>query len=113
MKDCLFCKIIAGDIPSDKVYEDDEIFAFNDISPQAPVHVLIIPKAHIPSAAEISAENSAVIMKIFEKAAEIANKKNLDGNFRVVTNSGEKAGQSVHHLHFHLLGGRDFSWPPG
>ena len=113
MNDCLFCKIIKGEIPSSKVYEDDMVYAFNDIVPEAPVHVLIVPKEHIASAAEINAENSAVVARIFEVAAKIAEEKGLSDGFRVVTNCGDSAGQAVKHLHYHLLGGRDFTWPPG
>ena len=111
--DCLFCKIIAGDIPSKKVFEDELVYAFCDIDPQAPVHVLLIPKAHIASAAQITEENSAVVAHIFEVAAKLAKELGLDDGFRLVTNCGDSAGQSVKHLHFHLLGGRDFTWPPG
>ncbi len=111
--DCLFCKIIAGDIPSAKVYEDDTVFAFRDIEPQAPTHILIVPKEHIKSAAEITAQNSAVISHIFEVAAEIAKAEGLDDGFRIVNNCGDSAGQTVKHLHFHLLGGRNFTWPAG
>lgn len=111
--DCIFCKIVSGDIPSRKAYEDDKVLAFYDLEPQAPVHVLIIPKEHISCAAEINSENSAVVAHIFEVAAKVADELGLDGDFRVVTNSGIKAGQTVKHLHFHLLGGRDFTWPPG
>lgn len=113
MEDCLFCKIIKGDIPSSKVYEDDTVYAFNDIDPQAPVHILIIPKEHIKSAAEINSDNSKLVAHIFEVAAKIAKEKGLADGFRVVTNCGDSAGQSVKHLHFHLLSGRDFTWPPG
>ena len=113
MTDCLFCKIIAGDIPSTKVYEDDTVVAFNDLDPQAPVHVLIIPKEHIASAAEINESNSAVVAHIFEVAAKIAAEKGLKDGFRIVNNCGDSAGQSVKHLHFHLMGGRDFGWPAG
>ena len=111
--DCLFCKIIAGEIPSKKAYEDEQVYAFYDIDPQAPVHILIIPKAHIASAAQITAENSAVVAHIFEVAAKLSQELGLKDGFRVVTNCGDSAGQSVKHLHFHLLGGRDFTWPPG
>lgn len=111
--DCLFCKIIAGDIPSKKAYEDEQVYAFYDIDPQAPVHILIIPKEHIASAAQITAENSAVVAHIFEVAAKLSRELGLKDGFRVVTNCGDSAGQSVKHLHFHLLGGRDFTWPPG
>jgi len=111
--DCLFCKIAAGEIPSKKVYEDEQVYAFYDIEPQAPVHVLLIPKTHIASAAEITAENSAVVAHIFEVAAQIAKELGLDDGFRIVSNCGESAGQTVKHLHFHLMGGRTFAWPAG
>lgn len=113
MEDCLFCKIVAGDIPSDKVYEDETVLAFRDIDPQAPVHVLVIPKAHIPSAAAVTAGNSGVIAHIFEVIAGIVRDLNVQDGFRVVSNCGDSAGQSVKHLHFHVLGGRDMTWPPG
>lgn len=105
MSDCLFCKIIAGDIPSTKVYEDESVFAFRDIAPQAKTHILVIPKEHIASVAEINSENSAVISHIFEVIAQIAKEEKLDGGYRVVSNCGDDAGQTVHHLHFHILGG--------
>lgn len=111
--DCIFCKIAAGEIPSTKVYEDDTVVAFNDLDPQAPVHVLIIPKEHIASAVEINESNSAVVAHIFEVAAKIAAEKGLKDGFRIVNNCGDSAGQSVKHLHFHLMGGRDFGWPAG
>ncbi len=111
--DCLFCKIAAGEIPSKKVYEDEQVYAFYDIEPQAPVHVLLIPKTHIASAAEITAENSAVVAHIFEVAAQIAKELGLDDGFRIVSNCGDSAGQTVKHLHFHLMGGRTFTWPAG
>ena len=111
--DCIFCKIAAGEIPSTKVYEDDTVVAFNDLDPQAPVHVLIIPKEHIASAAEINESNSAVVAHIFEVAAKTAAEKGLKDGFRIVNNCGDSAGQSVKHLHFHLMGGRDFGWPAG
>lgn len=111
--DCIFCKIVAGEIHSTKVYEDDTVVAFNDLDPQAPVHVLIIPKEHIASAAEINESNSAVVAHIFEVAAKIAAEKGLKDGFRIVNNCGDSAGQSVKHLHFHLMGGRDFGWPAG
>ena len=106
MEDCLFCKIIAGDIPSSKVYEDDLCYAFNDIDPQAPTHFLVIPKQHIKSVAAVDASNSAIVAHCFEVIAKIAKE-------RVVSNIGEQAGQSVFHLHFHVLSGRDMTWPPG
>lgn len=111
--DCLFCKIINGDIPSAKVYEDELVFAFRDIEPQAPTHILIIPKTHIKSVAEVTPENSAVVAHIFEVAAKIAEEEGLDDGYRIVTNCGENAGQTVKHLHFHLMGGRQFTWPAG
>ena len=106
MSNCLFCKIIAGDIPSTKVYEDETVLAFRDIAPQAPTHILVIPKAHIGSVAEITAENSGVAAHIFEVIPQIAKAEGLDGGYRVVSNCGEDAGQTVHHLHFHILGGK-------
>lgn len=111
--DCLFCKIINGEIPSNKVYEDDTVFAFRDIAPQAPTHILMIPKEHIKSAAEIDESNSAVVAHIFEVAAKIAKQEGLDDGFRIVNNCGDIAGQTVKHLHFHLMGGREFGWPAG
>ncbi len=113
MDNCLFCKIISGDIPSTKVYEDELCLAFCDIDPQAPTHVLIIPKAHIASAAAVTAENSAVVAHIFELVGKLAADLGLDDGFRLVSNVGASAGQTVPHLHFHLLGGRDMTWPPG
>ncbi len=104
--DCLFCKIISGEIPSKKVYEDDSVYAFYDIAPMAPVHVLIVPKQHIASVNEVTAENSAVISHIYEVAAKLAKELGIaDDGYRVVTNCGANAGQTVFHLHFHLLGG--------
>ena len=109
---CIFCKIANGEIPSNKVYETDKVLAFYDLEPQAPSHILIIPKQHIACAADIDSSNSAVMADIFETASEIARKLSID-SFRLVNNCGEKAGQSVMHLHFHMLSGRDFAWPPG
>lgn len=109
MENCLFCKIIAGDIPSTQVYEDDLVLAFRDIAPQAPSHILVIPKAHIPSVAGITAENSALVAHIFEVIPKIAEKEGLSNGYRVVSNCGADAGQTVHHLHFHILGGRELS----
>ena len=111
--DCLFCKIRAGEIPSTKVYEDEFVYAFRDIDPKAPFHAVVIPKEHIGSAAEITAENSAVVAKIYEAIAEIARREGLEKGFRVVTNCGADGGQTVGHLHFHLLAGRALGWPPG
>ena len=112
MSDCLFCKIIAGDIPSNKVYEDEQCLAFYDIDPQAPTHFLVIPKAHIGSVSEVNGTNSAVVAHIFEVIAKLAADMGMD-SYRVVSNIGDQAGQSVHHLHFHVLSGRDMTWPPG
>ena len=107
MSDCLFCKIIAGEIPSNKVYEDENVLAFHDINPQAPVHVLVIPKAHIPSVAGINADNADAVANVFCAIAKVARELGLEENgYRVVSNCGEAAGQTVHHLHFHILGGR-------
>lgn len=112
--DCLFCKIINGEIPSSKVYEDEWVYAFNDISPTAPVHVLIIPKEHISSANHITSSNEEVIGKIFSAANKIAKELKIDeSGYRIVNNCGEDGGQTVHHLHFHLIGGRSLQWPPG
>lgn len=111
--DCLFCKILAGEIPSTKVYEDDYVYAFKDIAPQAPFHAVVIPKKHIQSAADINSENSVYVSKIFEAVATIAKENNLSNGFRVVTNCGEDGGQTVGHLHYHMLGGRLLAWPPG
>ena len=107
--DCLFCKIIAGDIPSTKVYEDDTVLAFRDIAPQAPTHILVIPKAHIPSVDGITAENSGVVAHIFETIPQIAQAEGLTGGYRVVSNCGADAGQTVHHLHFHIMGGKQLA----
>lgn len=112
--DCLFCKIIAGEIPSKKAYEDELVYAFHDIDPQAPVHILIIPKMHIKSVNEITSENSSVVAHIFEVAAMLAKENGLaEDGYRIVTNIGEAGGQTVKHLHFHLMGGRNFTWPAG
>lgn len=106
MADCLFCKIISGEVPSKKVYEDKYCYAFEDIAPVAPVHILFVPKKHISSLSEITAENSDVVGKIYEAAAKVAKEKNLENGWRVVSNCGADAGQTVFHLHFHLIGGR-------
>lgn len=111
--DCLFCKILSGEIPSEKVYEDDKVLAFKDIDPQAPFHVIVIPKKHISSAAEINSENSHYISAIYEAIAKIAKENNLEKGFRVVNNCGEDGGQTVNHIHFHLLARRNLAWPPG
>ena len=113
MSDCLFCKIIAGEIPSTKVYEDEWVYAFLDIDSQAPFHAVIVPKIHIASAAEINAENSHYVSKIFEAVAKIAAQEKLEDGFRVVNNCGKDGGQTVGHIHFHLLARRYLQWPPG
>ncbi|HOO25108.1 MAG TPA: histidine triad nucleotide-binding protein [Clostridiales bacterium] len=110
---CIFCKIINGEIPCSKVYEDGYVFAFNDIDPKAPTHILVIPKQHISSVAEIDTQNSDYIAKIFEVISHLAKEKGMESGFRVVTNSGPDAGQTVDHLHFHLMSGREFTWPAG
>ncbi len=109
MSDCLFCKIIAGDIPSTKVYEDETVYAFRDINPQAPTHILVIPKTHIASVSGICPDNSAVVAHIFEVIPAIAEAEGLTNGYRVVSNCGPDAGQTVHHLHFHILGGKELS----
>ena len=111
--DCIFCKIAAKEIPSNLVYEDEQVCAFYDLDPQAPVHVLIIPKAHIASAQEITPENSAGVAHVFEVAAKLAADLGLENGFRIVNNCGKDGQQTVQHLHFHLLGGRQMQWPPG
>ena len=109
MENCLFCKIVAGTIPSTKVFEDDQVLAFRDIAPMAPTHILVIPKTHIPSVDGITAENSAVVAHIFEVIPQIAKAENLENGYRVVSNCGSDAGQTVHHLHFHILGGKQLT----
>lgn len=112
MSNCLFCKIIAGDIPSNKIYEDDKVFAFHDIDPQAPTHFLVIPKEHIVSCAEVNETHSQLIGHIFTVIARITRDMGIT-DFRVVSNCGAQAGQTVPHLHFHVLAGRKLTWPPG
>ena len=109
MDGCIFCKIAAGEIPSTKVYEDEQILAFRDIAPQAPTHILVIPKTHIPSVAAITGENSGLVAHIFEVIARVAEAEGLANGYRVVSNCGPDAGQTVHHLHFHILGGRELT----
>lgn len=111
--DCIFCKIANGEIPSKKAYEDESVIAFYDLEPQAPVHILVIPKEHIESAAAVTPENSAVIAHIFEVIAKLSKDLDMKDGFRVVSNCGESAGQSVKHLHFHVMSGREFTWPAG
>jgi histidine triad (HIT) family protein len=112
--DCLFCRIAAGEVPADVVHQDDQIVAFRDVAPRAPVHILLIPRAHIASAADLGPEQAALLGRLFEVAAELAQREGVrESGFRIVTNSGPAAGQSVAHVHFHLLGGRSLAWPPG
>jgi len=111
--DCLFCRIIRGEIPAKKVYEDDETLVFEDINPQAPTHVLIIPKKHIDGVKEAKREDAEIIGKCHLVAAHIARERNIENSYRTVFNVGPGAGQSVFHLHLHLLGGRPLAWPPG
>ena len=114
MSDCLFCKIINGEIPSDKVFENDDIYAFRDVNPVAPLHVLIIPKKHISSINEVETEDAELMGKLFLAAKQIAaNEGYTDAGFRTVMNCGEDAGQTVFHVHMHLLAGRELLWPPG
>ncbi|MEG2087785.1 MAG: histidine triad nucleotide-binding protein [Angelakisella sp.] len=113
MDDCIFCKIAAGEIPAKKLYEDELCVAFYDLSPQAPVHFLVIPKEHIPSADYINEQNAAIVGHIYTVIAKLSAQLGLQKGYRVVTNCGEDGGQSVGHLHFHLLAGRGLAWPPG
>ena len=112
--DCLFCRIVAGEIPSTPVAENDAVLAIRDIAPRAPTHVLLVSREHIPSAAELTEADAPLLGRLFALAAEIARSEGIaEGGYRVVTNIGSWGGQSVDHLHFHLMGGRPFSWPPG
>ena len=113
MSNCLFCRIARGEIPAQKVAENDHALAFRDIAPQAPTHVLIVPKGHFDSAAQMGSEHAALLGAIFELAANVAVAEKLDQGWRLVTNIGAHGGQTVGHLHFHLLGGRPMQWPPG
>lgn len=113
MSDCLFCKIAAGEIPSETVYKSDSVVAFRDINPAAPTHVLVIPVRHIASAADLAEGDGDLLAEMFQTMARLAGDAGLSGGWRAVTNVGGDAGQSVHHLHFHLIGGRTMSWPPG
>ena len=113
MTDCLFCKIIRGEIPAKKVYEDEHSFAFEDINPQAPTHVLIIPKEHVRGLKEAQKEDAELIGGLHLVAAEIARQRGIEDGYRTVLNVGPKAGQSVFHIHVHLIGGREMRWPPG
>jgi histidine triad (HIT) family protein len=112
--ECLFCRIVGGALPSTRVREDDDVLAIRDIAPRAPTHVLLLPKRHIASAADLTTEDGALLGRIFATAAEIARSEGIaDRGYRVVTNVGTWGGQTVDHLHFHLMGGRAFEWPPG
>lgn len=111
--DCLFCKIVAGTIPSSAVYQDEKCYAFADIKPQAPVHFLVVPREHIPSLAHVNGEHKELLGHLLTTAAEIARSKGLSNGYRVVINAGEQGGQTVDHIHVHVLGGRYLSWPPG
>lgn len=112
--DCIFCKIVNGEIPSNKIYEDDDIVAFNDLSPQAPIHFLVIPKKHIESCNFVDKENSEVVGKIFLKISELVKGMGFDeSGYRIINNCNKDGGQTVKHLHFHVLAGRSLNWPPG
>jgi histidine triad (HIT) family protein len=112
--DCLFCRIVAGELASTPVHEDDLIVAIRDINPQAPTHILLMPRAHIGSADDLTATDGELLGRIFEVAAQLARSEGVaEDGYRIVTNVGRNGGQSVDHLHFHLLGGRRFTWPPG
>ena len=113
MNDCLFCKIISGDIPSKKVYEDEHAYAFEDIDPKAPTHVLVIPKKHLPGLKEATPSDAEIIGRCHLVAAKIARERKIEDSYRTVLNVGPGSGQSVFHLHVHLLGGRNLRWPPG
>ena len=113
MEDCLFCKIAAGEVEGDIVFQTDDVVAFRDINPAAPTHILVIPRRHIQSAADLGPDEGGLTGKIFEAIASLAKEEGLESGYRIVTNVGPDAGQSVPHLHFHLLGGRSLSWPPG
>ena len=112
-EDCLFCKIVSKEVPSDVVHENDTVLVFRDINPAVPTHVLAIPKEHISSADDLTGAHGALLGELFETLARVAGDEGLDGNYRIVTNVSSGAGQSVFHLHLHLLGGRSLSWPPG
>jgi histidine triad (HIT) family protein len=113
MNDCLFCRMIRGEVPARKVYEDDHTFAFEDINPQGPTHVLVVPKKHIRGLKEATAEDADLVGRCHLVAAQIARERNVEDGYRTVVNVGPKSGQSVFHLHVHLIGGRSLRWPPG
>jgi histidine triad (HIT) family protein len=111
--DCIFCKIVAGTIPARRLYENDEVLAFPDVHPQAPIHLLVVPKQHLSSLAHTAAEHTQLLGHLLSAAAEVARQQGLDNGYRVVANTGPDGGQTVDHLHFHVLGGRALHWPPG
>jgi histidine triad (HIT) family protein len=114
MSDCLFCRIVAGEIPGDVVAQTDRALAFRDINPQAPTHVLVIPKQHFANAADLSRSDAELLAELFQLAAQVAEQEGVaDAGYRLVTNTGDAAGQTVHHLHVHVIGGRPLEWPPG
>ncbi len=113
MKDCLFCRIVRGDITSKKVFEDEQTFAFEDINPQGPTHVLVVPKRHIPGLKEATAEDAEILGRCHLIAAQIARQRSIEDGYRTILNVGPRSGQSVFHLHVHLIGGRTLHWPPG
>ncbi|WP_027633976.1 histidine triad nucleotide-binding protein [Clostridium hydrogeniformans] len=114
MENCIFCKIVGGEIPCSKIYEDDKVLAFKDINPEAPVHILVIPKEHIQSANEINEKNSHIVAHIFTVVNKIAEEQGIkESGYRIVNNCGDHGGQTVGHIHFHVLGGRNLTWPPG
>lgn len=112
-EECIFCKIIRGDIPAELLYQDDDVLAFSDISPQAPTHLLVIPKQHISAPGDITESDEALIGKLIRVGTDLAKEKGLADGFRLVMNNGERAGQTVFHIHLHVLGGRNMTWPPG
>ena len=111
--DCLFCRIASGEIPSDRVFEDDEVIAFRDVAPRAPTHVLVIPRRHVADVHSLTDDDAALLAALFSALRRVADSERLASGYRIVTNTGPDAGQSVAHLHFHLLGGRQMGWPPG
>lgn len=110
---CVFCQIVSGEVPCEKVYENDDVIAFKDLNPVAPIHILVVPKVHIESTDYINSGNSSIISKIFEAISYLSGKEILNGDYRVVSNCGSAAGQTVKHLHFHVISGRSMQWPPG
>jgi histidine triad (HIT) family protein len=111
--DCLFCRIVAGEIPSDRVLEDDDVVAFRDVNPQAPTHVLVVPRRHVPDVDTLGVDDAGLLSSLFAAVRRVAELENLSKGYRVVTNVGAESGQSVFHLHLHVLGGRRMEWPPG